>query len=384
MGHPTACDLAGQMRVQVQEEQEKYGEDTSQGQVEEEPLENLNVAYNLGDYLKKDFGTTEPLIGSENNALLVRGEGMFIPGRSGTGKTQFIADMAIKVAAGYDILKYRTVFPLRVLIYQAELPPQFFQKRLIALTDGYMLADPDRMAMAIENITIIHVKKPFDMYHDGGNAVDIVSMDVEDSQADLVIVDPFLSFYSGDENNNPEVRRSLDKFKVGIAEKYGCGLIITDHQTKYSNVTPGQETAMRGAGAKHDWAATVVALAVKKTPAGEHGHFLRATVDKLRYGPKPRDPFVLRRDDFTFMHSVWNGVDISGQKIAVALDDAGSGLSFSKMTNMISEKFSLSTHVARGLIKDAVDDGWIITSNGPRKAIIHDLGDKYLTQRPSV
>jgi len=108
---------------------------------------------------------------------------------------------------------------------------------------------------------------------------------------------------------------------------------------------------------------------------------LKVTVDKLRYGPKPRGPFILRRDDFTFMHSLWLGTNVEVSDIAKALYEEGGGLSFSKMRDMACNKFSISDRQARRLINDAVNDGWINTMPGKRNALIHDPGKKYLAAR---
>ena len=79
-------------------------------------------AITLRDYLKEDFGEIKVFVGKENDALIVPGEGSFMPGQGNVGKTPLIADFAFKMVCGFDILRWRVPEPLKVLILQAELP----------------------------------------------------------------------------------------------------------------------------------------------------------------------------------------------------------------------------------------------------------------------
>lgn len=336
-----------------------------------------------GEYLTVQHQKTTPLIGIENDALLNRGEGLMIGGTGGVGKTTFITGTAASLAIAENILKYVVQQSLRVLIYQAELPAPFFQGKLKPIHESYKLSNEVKAQMICDNIFISQEHKPFDIAAKGDSAFNAVERDVERYEIDVVIVDPFLSYFNGNENDNNEVRRALDRFKYHVAEKYQCGLIITDHQPKYSNSNknPEQQHSMRGAGAKRDWAASVIALNKTKTPTGQHGTFLKATVDKMRYGKEPREPFTIRRDDYSFRHILFRDNDVAPYEVAQVLDEAGGGLSTRSFQKALKDSFSISDHDARSMIKSAVSDGWIITENGKRKAVIHNLGDKYVEWR---
>lgn len=333
---------------------------------EEEEPRIENKIFSCRDFLAADHGSITPLIGIENDALLVPGEGLFIPGTGGVGKTLFITSMAANLACGEYFLKWPVPRPLRVLISQAELPPQFFKKRIQLLVDSYELADEKKAAMIKENIFVEEVLKPFDIATDNGDDFKYLAETIERLQIDVLFIDPFLSYYRGNENDNNEVRRSLDRLKRHVAEKYGCGLAITDHQPKYSTSAknPEQAAVMRGAGSKRDWAATVIALSRMKTPEGQHGTFIQATVDKMRYGRVPRDPFTLRRDDYNFRHTIFKNNDIALHEVAGLLDANGGGLSTRTFNELVAESFSIGNHEARKLVKDAIEAGWIETYQG--------------------
>lgn len=331
--------------------------------------------YRLTDFLETNFGKIEPLIGSANDALLVPGEGLMLPGTGGAGKTAFLVDMAIKAAFGLNILKWQLSRPLRVRIYQAELPPQFFQQRLRGIVADYSFASKEKADMAAENIFVANVVNAFDMA-EKGNAVQVIGEDASKCKPDLIFIDPFLSFYSGDENDNPTVRRDLDRLKREIAEKLGCGLIISDHQPKYAATNREQQTSIRGAGAKRDWAASVLALSEAKTPEGEHGKFIRIVVDKLRYGPKPGIDFVLKRFD-SFRHELWRGCNIPMHRIAEAIADDGGNLAKNRLMELLQTNFEVPRRDAASLIQEAIETRWITVEDGPKKSKLHNVGEAY-------
>jgi RecA-family ATPase len=245
--------------------------------------------------------------------------------------------------------------------------------------DSYALADPARAKMIGENLFVEHVLQPFDIAAENGEGLDRLAGAIEKLKIDVLIIDPFLSYFRGNENDNCEVRRALDQFKRQVAERCECGLIITDHQPKYSTADKfaEQKTAMRGAGAKRDWAASVLALAKMKTPDGQHGTFIQATVDKLRYGREPRNPFILRRDDLTFRHSLFKASSVELHEVARVLDEAGGGLSTRALWEKLIDSFSVAGHEARALVKNAIDAGWIETKPGEKRSTIHHLTIKY-------
>ncbi len=375
---PTRDELKKLIVSGIEAERASLGKASSQPIPQARP--SANKIYSCSEFLAADHGSVTPLIGTENDALLVPGEGIFMPGTGGVGKTLFVNQMAINLACGEYFLKWPVLRPCRVLISQAELPPQFFKKRIKLMLDSYELADPKKASMLMENIFIEEVARPFDIAADNGEELACLAESISDLKIDVLIVDPFLSYYQGNENDNCEVRRALDLMKRQVAEPCRCGLVITDHQPKYStsNKNPEQAAVMRGASAKRDWAASVIALSRMKTPKGQNGTFIQATIDKMRYGKAPGDPFSLRRDDLTFRHTVFRNNEIELHQVAQVLNDAGGGLSQREFKALVVESFSVGDHEARRLINKAVETGWVGTRQGARRSIVHDLTNKYM------
>jgi RecA-family ATPase len=349
-----------------------------------EQKKNDRLISTCRDFLAKDHGDIQALIGTPDNALLVPGEGMMIPGSGGVGKTMWINQVAVSAAVGERILIWTVPRPLRTIIYQAELPALFFQKRMAALVESYRIGSTEeKVDRILDNLFIGELKRPFDLAASDGSAAKILAEDVTKYQADLVIIDPFLSFFSGDENDNGKVRQVLDRIKREVAEPLNCGLIITDHIPKYGDAdkNPEQHHQMRGAGAKRDWAASVVALNRCKTPAGQHGTFIKATTDKLRYGKSPREPFTLRRDDHSYRHQLFRDSDIELHEVARLIDDQGDALTKNKLESALVDEFSVSRQDARRAIARAIDDGWISVEDGSRNSTLHNIGERYVELR---
>jgi KaiC/GvpD/RAD55 family RecA-like ATPase len=375
----TISDINAGLPIEIVEQRARESLDDS---IQADSGQSINSFASCGDFLAVQHENIVPLIGTEDDAFLVPGEGGLLAGEAGVGKTMLATSMAANLATGENVFRWRLNKPLRVLLCQAELPAPFFQRRVKMLVDSYRLADERKARMIEENLFIAEIRQPFDITTDRRQYIEI-GKQVEHLGIDVLIIDPFLSFFRGNENDNSEVRRALDTFKQCVAERYQCGIIVTDHQPKYSSSikNPEQALAPRGAGAKRDWAATLAIISRMKTPDGQHGTFIKVTVDKMRYGKKPKDPFNVRRDDFSFRHIVFKSHEIELHEVARVLDEAGNDLSKRQLNQAVVDSLSISDHEARRLAEQAIEEGWITTSTGARGSIIHSLSEKYLDWR---
>jgi len=334
------------------------------------------VVHSGSAFLKQDYPAILPLVGTADNAFLVPGEGAFIIATGGTGKTTLATDLALKMSLGLPVLGYPVSRPLRVLFLQAELPQAYFQKQLRQQTNGYRLVYGEGIDDAVERVHIAALDQIPDLGTKAGR--DILGDAVLMAGADVVVIDPYLSFFpSVDENNNGLVRAALDALKHEVLIPLACAAIITDHQSKAAGATPGQEHHARGAGAKRDWAATSIGLKKAKTPAGEHGAFLDASVDKLRYGPTPRAPFLLKRDSFTGSFEVVDAADIPLYRVAEVLDDIDGDVTQKIFTGVLGNSLMISHQEARRLIAAAIEGQWVVVTTGRRNAQLHKTGPEF-------
>jgi hypothetical protein len=112
-------------------------------------------------------------------------------------------------------------------------------------------------------------------------------------QADLLVIDPLISFHGAGENDNTEMRRALDALQEKILDVANCGAILTHHFNRQGKT--------RGASAIRDWAANFLIL---EPVAKEDGQALiRCIHDKARNYPEV-DPFlILRTRNLDFIRS---------------------------------------------------------------------------------
>ena len=329
----------------------------------------------VDQYLAEPFPPVEPLIGTPAAALLVPGEGAFFAANGGTGKTAVLTDCAFKLALGLSVLGYIVTRPLRSCIFQAEVPGPYYQQRVRQLSEAYSLADADQAAEARTRIHVPLFRKIPDLGTEDGLKV---LLDIQqESAADVLIIDPYLSFFPNvNENDNGAVRAALDKLKFTVLLPGNCGAAVTDHQAK---PLAGQEGGNdpRGAGAKRDWCCTLAALKRTKTPDGEHGDFLKVAMDKVRYGPTPRDPLTLHRDPFSGRFELWHRHSVRPERVAELISDLGGDVTKNQLVDEIKQRLSISAHDARALIEDAVSNGLVVVEVGARRKQCHNVGPAY-------
>ena len=379
---PGGPDPETEMRQQIEAERLLYGLHQDAGQDEQAGHRVLTV----NQYLAELFPPVEPLIGTPAAALLVRGEGAIIAAPGGVGKTAFLTDGAFKLALGLKVLGHIVSQPLRVCIMQAEIPGTYYQQRVRQLSEAYSLADPDQAAEARTRIHIPLFRKVPDLGTDDG--LKIIADIQQEVGADLIIIDPYLSFFPNvNENDNGAVRAALDRLKFGVLLPGNCGAIIADHQAKPQAGQKGNEGAQeggndpRGAGAKRDWCAALAAMKRTKTPDGEHGVFIKLTLDKVRYGPTPRDPLTLHRDPFSGRFELWHRHSVTPDRVAELVSETDGGQSKIQLVAMVAQELTLSHHDARALIDKAVSENLLIVEPGPKKAQCHYVGPAYTPHR---
>ena len=330
--------------------------------------EEVGKLWVLDDLIVEKFDDASILVGEINNALVVRGEGHLIAGPAGVGKTFLVFDLALSLASGMNFLGFSTVAPLNVLILQTELPKEFVQARFLRLLDAYEAEDSQCAREAIKKIHLYDFYKPLDLSVNANRA--FISDLVDQTEADVIFLDPFLTFFGGEENSNSMVRSTLDAIRYDIAERCQCALFITDHLAKSDS---GHGARARGAGAKIDWASLVINLSHHKTPDGQRGQFVNAALNKVRYGWCPADPIILQRDPNNLRHNVWepeNGPDLE-QVRQIIIDEGGEIPSQRQMIKRIKERLGVGGRRARSILDIALHEGIIECGCGRGKAKIY-------------
>ncbi|MBM9536173.1 AAA family ATPase [Desulfobulbus alkaliphilus] len=372
-----------EMLRQGEEERLAYGQGQGDGhhQAGHDHVEPHRVL-TLEQYMVEPFPPVEPLIGTPAAALLVRGEGLILTAPGGVGKTTFLSDGLFKLALALKYLGYMVAKPVRSCMLQAEIPGSYYQQMVRRQSDGYSQANEGQAVEALRRIHIPLFSKVPDLgTEDGLKTLREVQ---QETGADLIIIDPYLSFFPNvNENDNGAVRAALDRLKFDVLLPGNCGAIIADHQAKPQAGQDGGNDP-RGAGAKRDWCAALIAMKRTKTPDGEHGDFLKLTLDKLRYGPVPRDPLTLHRDPFSGRFELWHRHSVPPERVAELVSETEGGQSKNQLIKLVTQELTLSGNDARALIETAVAENLLTVEEGPNRSQRHYIGPAYMPHRGAM
>lgn len=150
--------------------------------------------------------------------MLPKGMLCSLVGSSEGGKTQLAFQLAAAVAAGADQfldLKLRTAHK-RVMIIPTEDPVQAIKARFVNLRKLYGDEINTRINFCMDVTE---------------NPIEEVKKALTAEPVDLLIIDTFQDFFSGDINRSTDVRPFLDAYKK-LAEETGCTVLFIHHYNK--------------------------------------------------------------------------------------------------------------------------------------------------------
>lgn len=227
--------------------------------------------------------------------LIDETENLLIIGPSNIGKSLFTLNIAVALAMPRsqqqaldlnDAPKLFGLFPVpkprRVLFLQSENTAKATKKRL-----SMVMKDRPEIAQALTNITAPVVSGNDCRIHGAinGDFFDQARQIIRRAGAEVVVIDPLISFHDCDENDNVSMRAALDRFN-DLANLTGASLVIVHHTGKDAG------KGGRGASAIRDWYDN--ALIIEQAHSGEDRFVIRVNHDKSRnYAIQP--PFYLER-----------------------------------------------------------------------------------------
>ena len=221
----------------------------------------------------------------------------------GTGKSMVLLQLAVSVATGG--INWLGFTPgqgaSKVLILSAEDDTNELHRRFHAIGQGLKAAGELVHPAALSNVVPIAVRG-MDLrlittidgaaVRDTGRVEWLVKV-IEQTEAKLVIMDPQMSFYGGEENSNKDAQVWIDTLRH-ITERTGVTLLIVHHANKAAmNGNADGGTAARGASAFRDGCRFELNLAgMTEKDAKDHGidvddrgRYVRLTMPKANYAP---------------------------------------------------------------------------------------------------
>ncbi|MGO9370852.1 MAG: AAA family ATPase [Syntrophobacteraceae bacterium] len=229
------------------------GDTPGQRQSEDKDLVTL-IPYR--ELLSMEF-TDRPLI----EGLLGEKESLIIVGQSGIAKSICALNIALRAGVSGDQDSPIHLFDqfgisrqCNSLFIQSENTAKATKKRLKMILERapWLEEGVDHLFSAyIRNDVRLSGPLTEQKFQDG-----ILSL-LDKAHADLLILDPLISYHDADENDNASMRRTLDCLTV-ICDKADVACIVVHHAGKGG--TDNQVFAGRGASAIGDWAANILVL----------------------------------------------------------------------------------------------------------------------------
>jgi ABC-type transport system involved in cytochrome c biogenesis ATPase subunit len=157
---------------------------------------------------------------------LCKGGSMLIVGQSGTGKSSLMMQAAVHWCLGRDFFGIKPAKPLRAVVLQAENDAGDISEALQDVIAGAYL-DSDEKATLREHLAIFR-----DTVSTGTTFTAALRQLVIDQQADIVFVDPLLSFAGIDVSDQEQASKFLRHDLAPILLETGAVLVAMHHTGK--------------------------------------------------------------------------------------------------------------------------------------------------------
>lgn len=325
-------------------------------------IDMVESVISMADLMTIDFPPTDPLV--EN--IIGVGSATVISGPGGVGKSNFALLLALALGSpfitGYLDL---TIAPhVSTLLIQAENAAADTKERLKSIcTYPELKTGLEHVYSLTEDCSDIRI---LDGDFNNNHFFKRVLEDIRRTGVGLVIIDPLISFYHGDENDNSTMRRFLDRL-TQLMSLTGVAIILVHHVGR-GGASKDSSYAGRGASAVGDWAHNSFLLRMADPKEG----ILELSCQKARNFKKP-EPIQLRLNQHLVFERVYQkgGFSQAYQQRVVtdALIALGGNANTQKELSEAMQKSdpSLNGTKAFAMIKNAVKNGSVVEIQNGRK-----------------
>jgi RecA-family ATPase len=350
-----------------QEPKAKRGQQEEQREESKQEEPEITIC-TLGDIAEQEY-PDNPLI----PPFLDEGESWMIPGPSGIGKSLLVTQIALMSGSQQSLWgKFTVSRPLRSIFIQSENPGKAMNKRL-----RLMVAGNPELKEGMNNIFLPVIDGDCRMTGEltdrafQAKAIELIKT----VQADIIILDPLISYITGDENDNAAMRRSLDCL-TEIQNKTSTASIVVHHLGKAAASGELNDVfSGRGASAIGDWAANILTLKKEKQENSE------VTIEALHHKARNfelQPPFYLKRTPDLQFHLCERPGTKRDQHVQAAIDSldslSGEVSRQSELEAHIIEQANISRQTARRGIQRARELGMIYAVPGKGNATGLRLG----------
>jgi hypothetical protein len=354
---------------------------------EEAPPKRLVVVRSVADWFDDPPQPVEPIV----TGLLLPGDQVVVGGARGAAKTWFAMGTALQLARGEGLVlgRFSVVRPVKVLYCHGELPDDHSTFARWERLEGE--GDIPDTLLETYSRWRIHMVKERETFRDKETQTTYTTErtsavidaefieELQTIQPDVVVLDPYAVFYTGQEIDNTQIEAAVSKL-TALTDELGITWIIIHH---FSQARQGAdpEDWWRGASRLADWASVRITLqpAYTEKQAREQG-MTRMEARRfanirllLRRQETPPD-FGARFDAGSGMWVAWNSPTLTDQRRSGLTDDdvvkalwAAGGKW--KSTNEAKDALGVSHAKAKRLLEEAERAGLIERSKGPKRAV---------------
>lgn len=238
----------------------------------------------------------------------------------GVGKSWFLLQLAISIAGGKDFLKLKNPNPPTPVLYvSGEEDRDDIHRRTHAIKKSYRGDDIQQECNS--NLSFVCVNGQDAVIARHTRMHELIKDFAKKNKGGLIILDPFIRFFNGDENNSTAVTRFIEILEDIVLS--GTTLIFSHHTNKLLS-TESSQNAARGSSAIID--ATRWALVMHKISKSELNKYEFENHSSLN--PDEIDNFINveivkcnsfcpKRKYFTLKRSIWGTLDIHQNTITL-------------------------------------------------------------------
>ena len=236
--------------------------------------------FSCGDFLRVEISPASPLLGAEDDAVLVPGTLNYIVGKASTGKTTLAIEIAGCMAEGRPVLGLKTPDAgVRVGFLELELPKRLLQSRVRKMVERY--------PQAALRVSVRWKPRGFDLVQPEWR--EAMCEWIREEHLAIVIIDSWARASSTDQNDQQALLLAIDRL---VTDTDAC-LLALGHEMKPKGFGEGDDLdALRGDTRQRDAAAAVLRI----TRMG-NGNRRRIRFAKTWAGVEPADVwFAITQD----------------------------------------------------------------------------------------
>ena len=161
------------------------------------------------------------------DAFIFEKSRVLLLGKPKIGKSNWLGAFAAGATTGTDFMEVPFSRPLKVMWFQAEIIAEFLKRRIVVYYRRFA-ADPEVQRIGYDNL-IISGRLRKNLMRDAD--IQAFSDEIAFHKPDIVMIDPIINFFDGEENNNSDIRRLMDRIDM-LMEMNNVSVILAHHTGK--------------------------------------------------------------------------------------------------------------------------------------------------------